>query len=244
MQSKCGGENVAKVKLSAMTLEPSTLTVEVDEIVEWTIGRNDSQYSSVYKPGERYFILAIKELGIESDKLYTGKSFSHKFENPGSYTITCLNYPGIKQKVKVTLPWRVAHNQKIQRFTESRNGTDETSDNLRSPRDASKERKESMSSSAAKEEEPLDDVNRCLKMFINGSSEEQIKDSFKHMFNSGRKLTFEYPKEGSDDEEKPSTPTELPLLKKSRSVYYHRVKHERSLQNAYREVCSNEGGYC
>ena len=226
MQRKLSGvQGVSKVKLSAFALEPPCIVVDVDETVTWVIGKNDRQYSSVYRPGERYFILAINELGVESEKLYQDDSFEFKFTTPGTFTITCLNYPGIKQRVKVTLPWKIS--TQGPKFSESRNGTDETSDNLKSPRDSSE--KEIDIVGVSKADDGMEDINKCLKMFIKGCPEEEIKDNFKHLF-VNKKLFFDIEEKESDEEldsSKEKTPDRTP--KDKSRIWLKRKINERPL---------------
>ena len=188
---------MTKVKLTGFQLDPPVLTVECDEWVMWTIGKNENQYSNIYKPGERYFILAIEELDLETEKLYTGHHFKHRFTDVGHYTLKCLNYPGIKQLVKVTLPWRLS--QKGAKFSESRNGTEETSDNLKSPRDSSDKGKESSSLNSQDNQEGIAQISACLKMFVQGCTEEKMKEEFRPLFQPLRKSTFEYESEAIAD---------------------------------------------
>lgn len=226
------------VKLTRFALTPPAIVVECDESVTWTIGKNDSHYSSIYRPGERYFILLINELGIESEQLCEGDSFEHKFASPGSYTISCLNYPGIKQRVKVTMPWR--HSNQRHMFSESRGATDETSDNLRSPRDSSEKDLE-LAPIDEKPKDCLDDIGKCLQMFIKGCPEDEIRDNFKHLF-VNKKLIFG--SENAEEDEEPQEP-EKPNLAESKTeqsrLPLKRCFYERDVQSSCRQETAKRG---
>ena len=225
MHSKLGGDDQMRVKLSEFQLDPPQLTIECDEWVVWTIGKNENQYSSIYKPGERYFILSIEELDIETGKLFTGNTFKYQFTTTGTFTITCLNYPGIKQKIKVCPPLFLS--QKGGRFCQSRTETEETSDNLKSPRDSQQWKSRESSMFASQEDaEGLAQISECLKQFVRGCTEQKTKNDFKKDGGEDTKHTFEFQKEAISDMLNDEAKEVLGRNKKTSKIYFkqhHRV---------------------
>ena len=141
--SRTGGYGFAgtpNAKLTNFRLLPEELTVEIDEPVVWSVGKNETSNSGVYLPGERYFVLEIQETGFETDKLYTGDTFTHRFTQTGVFTVRLQAQPYVKQRVKVVMPWKsTGESRYLNSYAAeySRNGTEDTSDNATSPRDES-----------------------------------------------------------------------------------------------------------
>ena len=92
------------VQIRDFTFWPEDIEINCGETIEWLIKNNISEYSRVYNDDEKFFILEIGDLGIESDMLKKGQKFSCTFETKGTYSIVCLNYPRLKQIVKVQDP--------------------------------------------------------------------------------------------------------------------------------------------
>lgn len=89
------------VLIRDFTFWPEGLEVNYGDTVEWIVKNNKSEYSRIYNDDEKFFILEIYELGIESDMLKKDQKFSYTFEAKGIFSITCLNYPRLNQVVKV-----------------------------------------------------------------------------------------------------------------------------------------------
>ena len=79
-----------------------TLKIKKNDVVEYFVARHhQSKYNSLYKEVNRFFILQIEEADVESPSLYQNQSFSYRFREAGLYTVSCLNYPKMRQSVVV-----------------------------------------------------------------------------------------------------------------------------------------------
>ena len=68
------------VQYTNFEFEPQILIIRKNDIVSWKIGKNVSERSSIYNETcgeERFFVLQIVELDIESDNLKINDTFSY-----------------------------------------------------------------------------------------------------------------------------------------------------------------------
>lgn len=94
---------IKEIELTNFKFYPVMIKVHCNTKIRWIIKENSATYESgVYNALERFFIIAINALDIESDPLYTGNTFEHIFTNAGSFEIVCANYPGIRGVIEVT----------------------------------------------------------------------------------------------------------------------------------------------
>lgn len=79
-----------------------TLRIKKNDVVEYFVAKhNQTTYNSLYQDVQRFFILSIQEVDVESPSLYQNQSFSYRFREAGMYNISCLNYPRMHQTVIV-----------------------------------------------------------------------------------------------------------------------------------------------
>ena len=91
-----------EIQLVNFKFSPQSIKIACNTKIRWIVKENVSAYESgVYSTKERFFIIAINDLGIESDPLYRDNTFEHTFTTLGAFEIACANYPGIKGVVEV-----------------------------------------------------------------------------------------------------------------------------------------------
>ena len=91
---------VEEIKNLAFSNE--TLRIKKNDIVEYFVAKyNQPAYNSLYHDVQRFFILQIQEVDVESPSLYQNQSFCYRFREAGIYTVYCLNYPKMRQTVLV-----------------------------------------------------------------------------------------------------------------------------------------------
>ncbi len=91
-----------EIQLINFKFSPQSIKIACNTKIRWVVKENVSTYESgVYSSKERFFIISINDLGIESDPLYAGSTFEHTFTTLGAFEIACANYAGIKGVVEV-----------------------------------------------------------------------------------------------------------------------------------------------
>ena len=79
-----------------------SLKIKKNDVVEYYVARqHQSSYNSLYKEVNRFLLLQVEEVDVESPPLYQNQSFSYRFREAGMYTVSCLNYPKLRQIVMV-----------------------------------------------------------------------------------------------------------------------------------------------
>lgn len=95
-------EQIKVVQLRNFEFDPRSLKVVCNTTVRWIIAENSASHESgIYSSKERFFILNICDLDIETDPLYHGGMFEYQFTTPGSFEITCANYMRVKGLIHV-----------------------------------------------------------------------------------------------------------------------------------------------
>eukprot|EP01017_Pseudomicrothorax_dubius_P018006 TRINITY_DN20075_c0_g1_i1.p1 TRINITY_DN20075_c0_g1~~TRINITY_DN20075_c0_g1_i1.p1 ORF type:complete len:348 (+),score=73.70 TRINITY_DN20075_c0_g1_i1:108-1151(+) len=91
-----------EVKLTNFQFIPNRVEIENGESVRWTVLDNKPPYESrVYVDDERFFVIAVVEMDVESGNLRRGDTFEIKFEEPGVFKVKCWNFPRLEMTVKV-----------------------------------------------------------------------------------------------------------------------------------------------
>jgi len=93
-------KHVEEIRNLAFTHD--TMIIKKNDVIEYFVARHhQSNYNSLYKDVNRFFILQVEEVDVESSALYQNQSFTYRFREAGIYTVSCLNYPKMRQTVLV-----------------------------------------------------------------------------------------------------------------------------------------------
>ena len=89
-------------EIKSINFEQEHLKISLNDSICYRVATQKiSDYSSLYGTKSRFFILYIEEINRESPPLFTHDTFEYKFIEPGIYSVSCLNYPKMRQTVVV-----------------------------------------------------------------------------------------------------------------------------------------------
>jgi plastocyanin len=72
--------------------EPAVIEIRAGQTVKWTNGEKRANHSILFQGPS----------GFESDRLFPGESWEHRFDKPGTYLYVCGPHPEMTAKVIVT----------------------------------------------------------------------------------------------------------------------------------------------
>lgn len=171
-----------------------TLKIRKNDVVEYFVARHhQSKYNSLYKDINRFFILQVEEVDIESPALYQNQSFSYRFREAGLYTVSCLNYPKMRQVVVVE--GREAGSLtdlKSSEVTSQISYTVKDSLFMHSDNQMVDVLNQSM-------DQEFNDISECLHLIKEGCPAVSIKSKFNDLFDKDDKVDCNYVLRRSDD---------------------------------------------
>jgi len=161
-----------------LTFINETLKIKKNDVVEYFIAKhNQVTYNSLYQNVQRFFILQIDEVNVESPALYQNQSFSYRFREPGVYNISCLNYPKMKQVVIVE------GKESLQSITDIRNSEATSEVSFPAINSIFKESEENQMSYLNQSIEPeFNEISVCLHLIREGCPAFSIKTKFNELF--------------------------------------------------------------
>lgn len=156
-----------------------TLKIKKNDVVEYFVARHhQSKYNSLYKGVNRFFILQVEEVDVESPALYQNQSFSYRFREAGLYTVSCLNYPKMRQRV-------VVEDRESFSVTDFKS-SDATSQLSRTARGSLFMQSENNLADALDQslDQEFNDISECLHLIKEGCPAFSIKSKFNDLFDN------------------------------------------------------------
>ncbi len=195
-------------EIKGMVFADDFLKIRVGDVVAYKIGfQQNAHYSTLYSGESRFFVLYIDEINKESPQLYNGDCFEHRFMEPGMYTVTCLNYPKMRQTITVESDNARDYREDMQlddnlsdiSHVESEMSTStanqesifrqsEESSNIISVRDINRLKSHTYHTSGTTSlknvgESNLGSIGRCIELITNGATRENIIDQYPDILN-------------------------------------------------------------
>lgn len=221
------------------------IKIRVGDAVAYKIGcQQNAHYSTLYSGESRFFVLYIEEINRESPQLYNGDCFEQRFVEPGIYTVSCLNYPKMRQIVTVESDNRQQFDEDLQLVDnlsdishfdsemststanqESFFKQSEESSNLLSARDINRVHLHTHHTGGTMSlnnvgESHLGSIGKCIELIANGATRETIMDQYPDILTPKAEVPIgEKDANGTQEFKKQQTSDDTKVAKKSQSYF-------------------------
>lgn len=161
-----------------LTFTNDTLKIKKNDVVEYLVAKHhQSTYNSLYQEVNRFFILHIQEVDIESPSLYQNQNFCYRFREAGIYNVYCLNYPKMRQTVIVE------DRESMMSTTDLRYSEVTSQFSLTAPDSLFRESEDHpLSCMDQSMEQEFNDISECLHLIKEGCPAFSIKSKFTELF--------------------------------------------------------------